>query len=193
MTVWHWVRHGPTYAKNFVGWRDLPADLSDDAQIERLKEHLPDEAILLASDLDRARRTADALQTNGHVRLADDPHLREIHFGIWDGMHFEDIALRDPHLSRQFWEEPGHVTAPAGESWNETTARVEGVVRRINHRYPKAQVIVAAHFGVILTQVQKAARITPYEALAHRIDNFSVTRISWDHGKGRVETINHLP
>ena len=36
MTTWHWVRHGPTHQKSFVGWRDVPADLSDHAQIERL-------------------------------------------------------------------------------------------------------------------------------------------------------------
>ncbi|PHR02026.1 MAG: histidine phosphatase family protein, partial [Sulfitobacter sp.] len=36
MTIWHWVRHGPTHEKAFVGWRDVPADLSDTAQIARL-------------------------------------------------------------------------------------------------------------------------------------------------------------
>ena len=33
MTVWHWVRHAPTHETAFVGWRDVPADLSDRARI----------------------------------------------------------------------------------------------------------------------------------------------------------------
>ena len=36
MTRLWWVRHGPTHAKAMVGWRDLPADLSDTAALARL-------------------------------------------------------------------------------------------------------------------------------------------------------------
>lgn len=193
MTVWHWVRHGPTHAKNFVGWRDVPADLTDEEHLTRLRQTLPGRAILLSSDLDRARKTANALQSPDHVRLPDDPHLREIHFGLWDGMHFSDVALRDPTLSREFWERPGSISSPSGESWNDAMARVSGVVQRMNHRYPDAEIIVAAHFGVILTQVQHAGGTTAYEALGHKIDNLSVTTISWENGQGRVGAINHLP
>ena len=42
-TNWWWVRHGPTHAKVFTGWRDVPADLSDVARIKRLKNFLPKE------------------------------------------------------------------------------------------------------------------------------------------------------
>ncbi|HBR36935.1 MAG TPA: histidine phosphatase family protein, partial [Sulfitobacter pontiacus] len=61
MTIWHWVRHGPTHEKNFVGWRDVPADLSDVAQLGRLNAHLPQRAVMVSSDLIRASATADTL------------------------------------------------------------------------------------------------------------------------------------
>lgn len=193
MTVWHWVRHGPTHAKSFVGWRDVPADLSDTRQIARLRAHLPTDAVLVSSDLARARDTAHALQADSHHRLPHDPHLREIHFGIWDGMHFEDIAARDPDLSRNFWENPGTVTAPGGESWDSAAARVQGAVARISTAYPGRDIIAVAHFGVILTQVQRALQISAYETLAHRINNFSVTKIDWTCEADPVPYINHLP
>ena len=63
MTTWHWVRHGPTHEKTFVGWRDVPADLSDHAQIARLDAHLPKEALMVSSDLIRCVATADAIGT----------------------------------------------------------------------------------------------------------------------------------
>ena len=193
MTVWHWVRHGPTHAKNFVGWRNLSADLSDTARISRLRTHLPENGLLIASDLARAKSTADSLQKPQYTRLPDDPHLREIHFGVWDGMHFTDIADRDPVLSRQFWERPGEITAPSGESWDDAKARVNGCVQRLNHRFPDAHIVAAAHFGVILTQVQQASGMTAYEALGHKIDNFSVTRITWEGDTGQVDVINQIP
>ena len=193
MTTWHWVRHGPTHEKTFVGWRDVPADLSDAAQIARLRAHLPETALLIASDLVRASATADAIAADGHTRLPDHPDLRELHFGVWDGMHFKDVAARDPELSRAYWDTPGDVCAPDGESWNMTSARVNAVVDRMNLTHPQAHIIAVAHFGVILTQVQRALGVAATEAFAHKIDNLSVTRITWDNGVGAAPLINHTP
>lgn len=193
MTVWHWVRHGPTHAKNFVGWRDIPADLSDHAQIARLRSTLPETGILISSDLSRARETADAIGSSNHVRLPDDPHLREMHFGHWDGIHFEDVSKRDPDLSRAFWEQPGSIRAPGGESWYDTSARVHTAVHRISRMHPDSHIIAVAHFGVILTQLQRALGASAYDTLAHRIDNFSVTTIDWRGPEPKVHRINHLP
>ncbi|MGJ8628028.1 MAG: histidine phosphatase family protein [Sulfitobacter sp.] len=193
MTTWHWVRHGPTHEKTFVGWRDVPADLSDTAQITRLQTHLPDIALLISSDLVRASATADAIAQPDHHRLSHDPDLRELHFGVWDGMHFADVAARDPELSRAYWESPGDICAPGGESWNQTAARVNTVVDRINQSHPDTHIIAVAHYGVILTQVQRALAVTAYQAMAHKIDNLSVTRLHHSAGRWRTEQINHLP
>lgn len=193
MTTWHWVRHAPTNAKAFVGWRDVPADLSDRAQIDRLRLHLPPSSLVVSSDLERARATADALCSPRHRRLPDDPHIREMNFGIWDGLHFEQVARRDPVLSRRYWEEPGDIEAPAGESWSAASDRVHAAVRRLNARHPDAEIIAVAHFGVILTQLQRALQISAYDTLAYKIDNFSVTRIDWAEDGAKVAHINHLP
>jgi alpha-ribazole phosphatase len=108
LTRFWWVRHGPTHEKNFVGWRDVPADLSDHPRIARLSAHLPIGAHLVASDLSRASATADALG-KGRTRLPDDAALREFNFGDWDGKHFTEI---DPVLSRAYWENPGDISPP---------------------------------------------------------------------------------
>lgn len=193
MTTWHWVRHGPTHEKTFVGWRDVPADLSDTAQIARLNAHLPSSAFLISSDLARASATADALVHPERKRLAHDVDLRELHFGDWDGMHFTDVAARDPELSRAYWETPGDVTAPGGESWNQAATRVNAVVDRINRNHPNAHIIAVAHFGVILTQVQRALDVTPYQAMSHKIDNLSVTSLHYETENWMALHINHLP
>lgn len=193
MTVWHWVRHGPTHEKNFVGWRDVSADLSDTAQIDRLRAHLPDTALVVSSDLIRASATADVVQTDTHTRLPHQPDLREFDFGDWDGLHFSEVSARHPDLSRAYWETPGDVRAPNGESWNMSAARVNRVVDALNTQHPNTHIIAVAHFGVILTQVQRALGVAPYKALSHKIDNLSVTRIEWNGGAARVDCINHLP
>lgn len=191
MTVWHWVRHGPTHEKAFTGWRDVPADLSDRDRIARLDAYLPKRALLVSSDLIRAVATADVL-AGRRRRLPHAAALREFDLGEWDGLRFDQVAARDPVLSRRYWEDPGDVAPPGGESWNHAAARVAGFVDAMNAAHPERAIIAVAHVGVILTQIQRASGCTAYAALAHEIDNLSVTRLA--HGAGwRVEAINHTP
>ncbi|WP_299727390.1 histidine phosphatase family protein [uncultured Tateyamaria sp.] len=190
MTTWHWVRHGPTHQKSFTGWRDAPADLSDNAALERLSAHLPHTALVISSDLTRSVDTASAIQGN-RTRLPHDPALREFHFGTWDGVGFATVSDWHPDLSRAYWEDPGDHTPPGGESWNASAARVATAVRRVEAAYPKAHIIAVAHFGVILTQVQAVLGISAKDVLAQKIDNLSVTTLL--PGKGKATHINHCP
>jgi len=191
MSVIYWVRHGPTHEKTFVGHRDVAADLSNTTQIERLNAALPADALVVSSDLSRSIDTASALQGN-RTRLPHRAGLREFDFGLWDGMHFSEVTNRWPDLSRAYWENPGDIAPPEGESWNAAEARVTADVQALIAEHPRKPIIAVAHFGAILSQVQRAAGITPYQALSHRIDNFSITEIQVDPAWG-VARVNHVP
>lgn len=191
MTRLWWVRHGPTHTRAFAGWRDIPADLSDVAALARLDARLPRGAVLVSSDLIRASATADTLAA-GRDRLPHDPALREFHFGDWDGLDFAQVSAEWPDLSRRYWEEPGHVAPPNGESWHQAAIRVDAAVARLTGAHPGRDIVVVAHFGVILTQYQRAAGLSPHQALAQKIDNLSVTCLVQD-GSWRVEAVNHCP
>lgn len=191
MTIWHWVRHGPTHEAAFTGWRDVPADLGDRTALSRLDRALPRDALLIASDLRRASATADAIG-RGRSRLPDDPALREFDFGAWDGLTFDAVTARDPVLSRAYWDAPGDICAPGGESWNMAAARVAPLVDRLTAAHPDAEIVAVAHFGIILSQLAMAAGDTPSEVLGHRIDNLSVTRLIHADGHWQVGAINHV-
>ncbi len=190
MTRLFLVRHGPTHAKSMVGWSDIPADLSDTAQIGRLEAFLPSDAFIVSSDLVRASATADAI-TGNRTRLPHDPDLREIHFGDWELQRFD--AIEDQDHIRRYWDYPGDIRPPNGESWHEVSARVTSAVERLLHAHPGKDLIIVAHFGAILTQVQHALKISAYEAFSHRIDNLSVTELHHADTGWHAERINHLP
>lgn len=192
MTRLHLVRHGPTHAKTMVGWSDLPADLSDQAAIARLHDHLPEGALVISSDLCRAVDTASAIQ-GSRQRLPHHRDLREIHFGTWELRGFKDIESEDPDLAFAYWDNPGDVRPPEGESWNEVRERVDAVIDRLITDHTGRDLVIVAHFGVILTQVQRALDIDAHEAFNHRIDNLSVTDITRHGEHWSVGRINHLP
>ncbi|WP_299984559.1 histidine phosphatase family protein [uncultured Ruegeria sp.] len=192
MTRLHLVRHGPTHAKTMVGWADLPADLSDRAAIARLSAHLPSDAIVVSSDLSRAVDTANAIQGTRH-RLPHHTDLREINFGTWELRAFAEIEAEDPELCFAYWDNPGEVRPPDGESWNEVRARVDTVVDSLIAAHTGRDLIIVAHFGVILTQVQRALDSDAQQAFSHRIDNLSVTEITRHNNSWTVDRINHRP
>ncbi len=192
-TRFWWVRHGPTHAKAAIGWTDLPADLSDTAALARLNAYLPQKATVISSDLQRACKTADAIQ-NTRPRLANAHNLREMHFGTWEGLAFTKIANRDPEISRKFWENPGEIAAPNGESWDMLSARTSGVIDGLINTHGTKDIIVVAHFATILTALQRASNMSASAAFTFKIDNLSVTRLDYLHEAKtwRVMGVNHL-
>ena len=172
-----------------VGWTYLPADLSDVAQLARLRAMLPD-APVVSSDLIRCVQTADALTPL--IRLPHNPQLREINFGEWDGLTFAQAEARDAALLRAYWEKPGDIAPPGGESWNAVRQRVDVAIDGyLAQNHP--DMIIVAHFGVILTQVQRALGIDAYAAFSHRIDNLSVTTLVAGAGGLDLISVNRTP
>ncbi|MBL6854865.1 MAG: histidine phosphatase family protein [Rhodobacteraceae bacterium] len=191
MKNWWWIRHGPTHAKCMVGWTDIAADLSDKSMIIKLDEYLPRDAKIISSDLSRAAETASAIE-NGRVRLDNEFDLREFNFGDWDGKNWQEISKNYPKLSEEYWTQPGDIQPPNGESWNQSSKRINTCVDKINERIKCKNIIAVAHFGVILTQIQRAMRISAVEVLANKIDNFSVTKISHNVDGWSVKEINKI-
>ena len=186
------VRHGPTHEKAFVGWRDVAADLSDVDLLSRVHHYLPKDAMIISSDLRRAHDTATAIGGT-RPRLPSCATLREMDFGVWDGMTFDAVAARDPDLSRRFWEEPGDLSAPQGESWNQAAARFSAKIETLIAEHAPAHLIVVAHMGVIMTQIQQGAGTSAYAAMGHQIDNLSTTDMRWDGTRWHMGVINHIP
>lgn len=192
MTNWWWVRHGPTHADGLIGWTDLAADLSDTQAIARLDAHLPSDALVVSSDLSRCIQTANAI-AGTRERLAPTRAIRELNFGDWEAKTFSDVAAADPDLARAYWSDPGDISPPNGESWNQTSERVADFVAATSHVYKGRNIIAVAHFGVILTQLQRAARMKAKSALSYKIDNLSVTRLEFLDPAWRVLGVNHNP
>ena len=190
MSKLHLIRHGPTHAKTMVGWSDLPADLSDHGALARLRSALPDEAVMVSSDLIRASATADAV-SSGQLRLPNQPELREINFGDWELKSFDQINADDPDRVFEYFDSPGTATPPNGENWLEFSARINAAVDGLMAAHQGKELIIVVHFGVIISQIQRAEGASPKCALRHAIDNLSLTQISFENGTWDIHRINY--
>ncbi len=142
----------------------------------------------MSSDLARAIATADRLAPRR--RLPHDAALRELHFGAWELRGFAEVEAEDPARIRAFWDDPGDISPPGGESWNGMSARVIGALDRLMRCEP-GDLIVVSHFGPILAAIQHADHLSASAAFAHRIDNLSVTEIDVAAGTWSLIRANH--
>lgn len=193
-TTFWFVRHGPTHSRAACGWTDIPADLSDHAQIARTSALIPQDAIVVSSDLIRAVHTADAVG-GSRTRLDHLPDLREFNFGDWEGREFSEIALSDPEASRYFWENPGDAAPPSGESFHDLQARVSRQMHDLAETHAGQNVMCVAHYGVILVAIAHASQMPAATAVRFHIDTLSVTRIEYLNATDawRVLSVNHVP
>src|ERR1700733_9416049 len=92
------VRHAATaMAARFCGHSDPDLNAFGQAQPADLIVRLSGERLerVYSSDLKRARSTAQAIADAHGVAVETHTALREIHFGEWEGLSWEDIENRD--------------------------------------------------------------------------------------------------
>ena len=104
----------------------------------------------MTSDLGRAVTTAEAICAGRDLVLERDPSLREMGFGAWEGLTWDEIVARWPGLDATYGKSPRHYTPEGGESWEELCARIDGALRRIVAGLaPGGRGLIVSHAGVM--------------------------------------------
>jgi broad specificity phosphatase PhoE len=149
------VRHGQTDDNRepirVQGFTDTPLNDVGRRQAAEVAERLQrtvDVRSLWASDLSRARETAEAIGARMGLVARLDPRLREASRGRWEGQRFIDIAEAEPDLYRAWRDRPGSFRFPEGESLREQQERVSAAVEDIRTEGPLPAVVVC-HGGSI--------------------------------------------
>ncbi len=149
------ARHGQTAwnaVRKFQGQTDIPLDSEGRAQAQALAVHLRDERfdLAVASDLQRARTTAETICAGRAIPLTFDPALREMHFGAWEGLTWPEITERWPGLAAQYEFSPRDYVPEDGEGWATLCARIEAALRRVTARLPPdGRALIVSHAGVM--------------------------------------------
>jgi alpha-ribazole phosphatase len=150
------IRHAETdMAGTFCGCSDPELNARGRLQLAELINRLRAEEIgaVYVSDLRRAFATgvavAEAFDVDCHVRSA----LREIDFGRWEGLTWEEVEQRDESYVRRWIAEYPGLPAPDGETFREFERRV---LDELKFLFMKAQsgrqsIAVITHAGVLRT------------------------------------------
>ena len=103
---------------------------------------------IYSSDLQRAVATADAISIAAGVSVAQDTRLREIHFGTWESLTWDEISALDPENAKLWAERFPHATPPGGEPYQAFLNRVRNAVLPLIES-SQDTVALVTHAGVI--------------------------------------------
>lgn len=108
-------------------------------------------------------------------------------------MPYGEISEAYPGELEAYLQNPDRSAPPGGESWNEVARRVSDYVDRTTGNREGEHIVAVAHFGVILTQVQRANGQDFPGLVEKPVANLSVTRISVSDGRWKLEEFSTLP
>ncbi len=158
------VRHGQTewnVKGIYSGQSDIDLTETGRAQAAALGEKLRGQpfSAIYASDLIRARETAEIIAAEFNLPVQTDSRLREIHQGEWEGLHVDEIQSRYADLWQEKDADPALFRPPGGETIHEVSERVFAAVDEIVARHPDSTVLIVSHGLAIATLICRAEGI----------------------------------
>ena len=146
------VRHGETDLNNsgvYYGRLDPEINEKGMRQCESLKSSLKniDFNAVVASPLKRALKSATIISGCEDKDIIVEPQLREIDFGLWEGLHYKEVMQKYPEDWANWGQHWIDYTIPEGESFRVFYSRVENCIKNIINNNQENKILVVAHEG----------------------------------------------
>jgi alpha-ribazole phosphatase/probable phosphoglycerate mutase len=90
-----------------------------------------------------------------------DDRLREIDFGLLEGLTYQEVADRYPDVWRAWMQAPVDVAFPHGERFDAFSARVDLAVAELTARHRGDGIVIVAHGGVNRLILARALGLEP--------------------------------
>ncbi len=149
-----------------------------------------------ASDLRRAMETAAPIARPRDLAVQSDPRLRELNFGNWEGMTYEEVGQADPQ-GLAAWEANVLDTAPpGGETLARMADRVGQFFGELRARGDEERtILIVAHRGSLQVLLCQALGMAPQARWQFHLEPASLSELNL-YNQGPVLTslndIHHL-
>jgi 2,3-bisphosphoglycerate-dependent phosphoglycerate mutase len=190
------IRHGETAwnrMRRMQGHIDIGLNDEGQRQARSLARALQSErpAAIYASDLQRARNTAQAVADMHQLPVHIDSALRERCYGAFEGLMYDEISLQHPEAFALWQSRDPQARFPAGEREAETLEefhqRSVDVITRIAQKHPDQRIVIVTHGGVLDCLYRAAHDLSITSPRDFAILNAAINRLRWDGHQFRVQ------
>ena len=184
------IRHGITQwniQRRYCGHRDIPLSRQGREQARKLRRLLKGIKVdrIYSSNKKRALESARIIFCKRKVTKVRA--LREINFGVLEGLHHEEIIKKYGKIYRDWIKNPYSNRIPKAEKMDEFKKRVNSAIKKTLRINPGKTIAIVCHGGVIgifLSSILKSRNFWRYVPSAGTItivnysrDGFQVARV----------------
>ena len=189
------VRHGLTgdnSSRRFSGHTDTGLSADGIRQVESLRDRLVEEKIdaVFSSDLKRAMLTAEIISSGHEVEIASCTELREMNYGVAEGLTFEEISLHHPELAESIRNFSLDLGFPGGENFRGFIDRTCRFMDRLKEQEQDQTILIVSHSGALRTLVCDLLDLEQENWRKFRLDNASLSIISTYSRRAIVSLLN---
>ncbi|WP_304205878.1 histidine phosphatase family protein [Peptostreptococcus russellii] len=150
MNTYYLVRHGQTVWNTLgqtQGHGNSPLTELGIQQAKDLAEALKEYPIdiIYCSDLGRAVETAEIIGKELNIEIHPTESLREMGFGVWEGMPLREIEKIYPESFKMWRNEPEKVHIEGGETLDMIKQRQDKLIEELNKKYKNKHILLVSH------------------------------------------------
>lgn len=150
MNTYYLVRHGQTVWNTLgqtQGHGNSPLTELGIQQAKDLAEALKEYPIdiIYCSDLGRAVETAEIIGKELNIEIHPTESLREMGFGVWEGMPLREIEKIYPESFKMWRNEPEKVQIEGGETLDMIKQRQDKLIEELNKKYKNKHILLVSH------------------------------------------------
>jgi alpha-ribazole phosphatase len=191
------IRHGQTdwnLLGKYQGQTDIALSGEGIRQADLLAQNFPVDTldIIYTSDLQRAFMTAERLAEKFSAPLYADKALRELNFGAWEGLTYQEIAERWPQEVKNLFGAPEKLQIPEGETFLMLQRRAMDKIHEIRAENEGKNVAVVAHGAISKAILTALLHIPLHYVWMLRQDNTAVNILRFDDEFVSVELLNGI-
>jgi len=185
------IRHGETAwnkERRYCGRKDVGLNDHGRVQVKKLGERLAGSAFdkIYCSDRKRALQTRHIIF--GRAAFIKVKGLREIDFGVLEGLRHEEIMEKHPEPYQKWLTDCYKHNIPKAEAMKVFKKRVERTLEKIVRVNPGKTVAVVCHGGVIGVFVGGILKSKKF--WRHVPSSASMTIVEYKKGKPKVKKFN---
>ncbi len=190
------IRHGETDSNKghqFQGRMDWPLNGAGMAQAAQMAKYMQqfDLDAIYTSSMVRAKMTAAQLAMAKGMSYKSVDLLKEISFGDWEGLSFDEIRRRWPGEMDNFLNHPTKWVPPHGETFEAAGVRAQAGLQQIfDEAGHDKNIAIVAHGGIIRLLLCSILGIPLDNMWRLNVYNVSVSKISDWQGSLVVDAIN---
>lgn len=176
------VRHGETVwnqERRYQGQRDSPLSALGIIQAQQTGKFLALEKIhaIYSSDLQRAWITAQSIAKHHQLTPRADARLREMSFGVWEGLTRDEILIKYPDLFHARYQDSMNTRIPEGELPPEVAQRFREFLQECLPNHENETIVIVSHGGSLRLIIASLLHIPLEKSYCIHLNNAGISEL----------------